>query len=201
MKKTLFFDIGGVIIFFSHQKMCQQMADLLEMPFHQVYDFLLHPDICYNYELGHISSEELHQRVNQLGGKPCHYLDFLQALSHIFEPNQLIFPLIEELKQQKIQLALLSNTCEPHYNYLVSHYPIFQLFDFRILSHEVHLRKPDPKIYQRALWQAKTTEENSFYIDDVEANVLAAQKLKIPCQVYHSVDKLKTTLKDYGFLL
>ncbi len=54
-----------------------------------------------------------------------------------------------------------------------------EVFDHVIISCEVHLLKPDPKIYKLTLDRIGCEAEESVFIDDTKENVLAAEKLGI----------------------
>jgi epoxide hydrolase-like predicted phosphatase len=53
-------------------------------------------------------------------------------------------------------------------------YGFEQLVDDIVYSHEVGLRKPDPRIYELTCMRLRCRPEETIFIDDVEANVAAA---------------------------
>lgn len=54
-----------------------------------------------------------------------------------------------------------------------------RLFDATVISHEVGLRKPDPKIYQLALDRLGVEAETTVLVDDMKDNIDAAEALGI----------------------
>ena len=62
-------------------------------------------------------------------------------------------------------------------------------FDHVIVSSEVHLLKPDPRIYYLTLERIGCEAQESVFIDDKEENVLAAEKLGMHGVVFHSRDQ------------
>jgi len=200
MGKTVFFDLGNVLIFFSHKRMCRQLSDVLSLKMETVYDFLFKSTLADDYELGKISTNDLYNQLTSLTKNNVPYFDVLHAVSNIFQPNPAIIPLLEKLKAKGTKLVILSNTCEAHYNYASSHFPHLKLFDDKILSYEVGLRKPDPNIFNRAILKAKTTVDDCFYTDDMKENVRAAKRLGIKSHTFTSTELLEEELKKLEFI-
>ncbi len=202
MSKTIFFDIGNVLLFFSHEKMCVQVAEILKKDTSEVIDlFLQKRQFTSLFEEGKISFDEL---LQPLGCPPLltpeerHSL--MIAISDIFTPNQAIFPLVEQLKKEGAKLYIISNTCAPHYEFASSTYPIFDFFEHAVLSYKENVKKPDAKIFQIALDRANATPSTSFFIDDLYENVLGAQKCGIHSHHFRSVDSLLFDMLEKGFL-
>jgi len=198
MKKTIFFDIGNVLIFFDHNKMCQQISklggidnDLMVKLMRQYGDL---------YERGAVSSQTLHQEVAKTASKPLALEEFLHAMSDIFQPNQPTIEIALELKKKGHPLFVLSNTCEAHFLYLYNHFDFFKLFDGYVLSYEVQARKPEKKIFQKALEIASCSAKDCFYTDDILDYVETARSLEIDAEHYTSSSTLLTHLSHRGFL-
>ncbi len=121
MKKTVFFDLGNVLLFFSHKKMCMQIARVYETSAEIIHDLLFRKKLAERYEEGELDSEMLHAILCKTLKKQVSLIDFLHAASDIFEPNSALFPIVQALKKNHVQLILLSNTCEAHYNFAYSH--------------------------------------------------------------------------------
>lgn len=198
MKQTLFFDLGNVLLFFSHQKMCLQIAKAYETTPEMVYDAFFKNRLSSLYELGEITSDELHSHLNRTFKKEVNFLALMQAASNIFEPNTEIIPIVKKLKEQGTRLILLSNTCEAHFNYAYSHYPVLKLFDEFLLSYELKLQKPDPRIFHKAL--AHAHGKPCFYTDDLGENIRAAKKVGLKGVRYSDPKSLQRHLTTQGYL-
>lgn len=81
-------------------------------------------------------------------------------------------------KKRGYKLYLLSNASKRIYDYFESFLP-FDFFDGYVISCDVHIVKPDKKIYQLLLDKYNLIADECLFIDDREDNVLSAQKLKI----------------------
>jgi epoxide hydrolase-like predicted phosphatase len=77
------------------------------------------------------------------------------------------------------RLVLLSNTDVKHFAFIRGEFPEMFFFDEYVLSYEVGLMKPDPRIYEIALEKAKARAGECVFIDDLEENIEAAAKMGI----------------------
>src|SRR5258708_1229372 len=109
----------------------------------------------------------------------------MYAAADIFSPNISLIKLLPQIKK-KASLYLLSNTCEAHFQFIFKYHPFIHLFDGYILSYEAHARKPEVQIYDYALAKAKCKKEESFYVDDIEEYIHAANALGIEGHTYTS---------------
>lgn len=200
MKKTIFFDLGNVILFFSHAKMCKQLADFCRLEEAAVKESLFEKGMGELYERGIIDSSMLHAHFSELSGQDLDFAGMMDAAGNIFEPNREIVSIIEQLKKNHIRLVLLSNTCEAHFKYAYKHFPQLHLFDHFVLSYEVGSLKPEAKIFHHALSVANNPVENCFYTDDIPAFIEGAKKCGLDAVQYTSTDKLTEELFKRGYL-
>ncbi len=194
---TVFFDLGNVLLFFSHQKMFQQLSDLTKIPTELLQQQFLNRGVFNDYESGRLPTEQIYRILQSHSSRSFSLLEAMQAASDIFTPNKELWSLVKALKKKSNRLVLLSNTNECHFNFAYSHYPILKLFDAFILSYQVGACKPDPAIFQRALQEARGS---SFYTDDVPAYVKAARSVGLDAELYTEPPLLKRHLEERGFL-
>ncbi len=198
--KTVFFDLGGVLIDFSHDKMCEQLARVTGLSAQELKKFFFETNINELYETGQIDSQYLHFKLSQVAKKPLEFTDVMLAASKIFKPIPKTIELLDSLKIKGIRLVLLSNTCEAHFDYAKKTYPFLRKFDAYLLSYKVALRKPDPKIFSMALSMTKSRADECLYVDDVENHTIAAEKVGLPSHHYTGTEALTKELKTRQFL-
>jgi len=198
MIKTVYFDLGNVLLFFSLPKMFAQMGDCTGMSPSEVKELLYDTPLRELYEKGQINTEQLFKTFQRHAPNSFSLREFVSSFSNIFTLNKELCPLVEKLKQAGIRLVLLSNTSECHFNYAYSHYPIIQLFDHKILSFEVGAWKPDPRIFHKALAHAHCDLQECFYTDDIPEFISSARKAGLPGEIFTDVPKLKKQLIDRG---
>ncbi len=195
MMRTVFFDLGGVLVNFSHEKMCQNIAHFCGLNLDLVKAHLFEKNLGEDYERGQIDSHTIHQHFMQLTKRPLDFDGLLEAASSIFSPKEEMLPILEELKKQEISLFLLSNTCEAHFWYVQKHYPFLKLFDGFVLSYEVKARKPEEAIYDAALEMSGAHKSQCFYVDDIAEYVAAAKSYGIDSHHFEGAEKLTAALE------
>lgn len=192
--KTVYFDLGNVLVFFSLPKMFDQIGSSAGIPPTLVKELLFDTNLRERYEKGHISTRDLFKTFQAQAKKPCSFDAFKEAFCNIFTPNLDLWHVVEELKAKGLRLVLLSNTSEGHFDYCEKHFSVLKLFDHKILSFKVGAWKPDEKIFQSALSVAKCSPQECLYIDDVPEFIESAAKLGLPGIVYRSTAELKNRL-------
>jgi epoxide hydrolase-like predicted phosphatase len=97
--------------------------------------------------------------------------------------TDIMFPLDEnvrtlpELKKQGYKLYYLSNFPLDSFEEVRNDYYFFRYFDGGIISAQVKLSKPDPRIYRQILITYNLSPEECLYIDDIQENVNAAESV------------------------
>ena len=192
--KTIYFDLGNVLCFFSKAKMIGQLAACSGIEPRFIQKIFIEKKIQPLYEKGEITTQELHRIFGSIATKPLSYDLFMKAITNIFHPNTELWKVVEKLKHQGIRLVLLSNTCEGHYQWIAKNYPILNLFDKQILSFKVGLLKPDPRIFQKALEYADCKTEECFYVDDTKEHIESARTQGIDSELFTNTNNLKNKL-------
>lgn len=86
-------------------------------------------------------------------------------------PLPAMYELLRDLRRKGVRTALLSNSWGPT-GYPRHDFP--ELFDAVVISAEVGMRKPEPRIFRHAAALLDLGPEHCVFVDDVEANVKAA---------------------------
>lgn len=94
----------------------------------------------------------------------------------------------------------LSNWANEKFLLVRAQYEFFDWFDGILISSEVKLAKPDPRIYAVMLEQIGEPAERCLFIDDSLKNVEAAKALGFQTIHYTSPEALATTLAESGVL-
>jgi putative hydrolase of the HAD superfamily len=76
----------------------------------------------------------------------------------------------------KVKTGLISNAWSDLRDYLVRE-KMIDAFDYIIISAEVGVAKPDPKIFQIALEQAGVGPSEAVFVDDFYANIEGCEKV------------------------
>jgi len=110
-----------------------------------------------------------------LDGTPVVGEGLLERLFAGMAPEPRMLDLVRELRSRGVRTVLLSNSWG-------NDYPadLDDLFDVTVISAQVGLRKPDPRVYRLTLERAGVSDPGTAaFVDDNAANVAAAESLGI----------------------
>lgn len=173
----VYFDLGKVMVEFEHAKAVEQLAALAPCSVEQVRDVAFTSGLQNEYETGLINSDAYCQRVNSLLNANLPREQILEAISDIFTVNQPILETLQWLRDRRIPMGILSNTCSAHWDWIVvQNWPIpGDWFELQVLSYEVRSMKPDARIYEVCEERARRGASDLFFTDDRIENIEAAQ--------------------------
>ena len=133
------------------------------------------------------------------------YADLIQAYDERWEesiagPLQETVDLLLPLKEAGFELHGLSNWSSEKFAAVRIKYPFFQLFETILLSGDVKLVKPDPRIFRALLDRINRPASECLFIDDSEENITAAQTLGFEAIRFESSAQLRSELRQRGLL-
>ena len=199
--QTCIFDLGNVLFFFSHARMVQNIALASGASAQVVHEFLFDGGFQEAIESGQLTETQYHGEFEAWSGQSLPIDDLRQAMGDIFELNAPMVPLLEELRAAAVRLVLLSNTCVTHIEFIRRRWNVLDLFDDITTSWEVGALKPDPRIYNSALVQAKCDAADCFFTDDIADYVAQAVSMGIQAHVYQDALTTRQTLRSLGIEL
>lgn len=121
--------------------------------------------------LGKISSKEFFRRL-EIPDIEDEYLDECLRIDPDF------LDVAKDLRKKYV-LSLFSNDVSEWSRYLRRKYELDRFFSKYIISGDVGLRKPDPRIYQRLLEKLSVLGEQCVFVDNSLKNLEPASKLGI----------------------
>jgi 2-haloacid dehalogenase len=145
------------------------------------------------------------EAVAELSEKFPHYGDLIRAYDERWEesiigPIQSTVDILRELKGAGYPLYGLSNWSAETFQRVRHKYAFMDWFDDIVISGEVKLIKPDPRIYNLLLERIGRRAEECLFIDDSEANTAAADQLGFMTIRFESPRQLGDELSQWGLL-
>lgn len=197
--KNIVFDFGGVLIDWNPMYLYKNVFDSEE----EVNYFL--KNICSSeWNLLQDKGRSLSVATKLLQEKhpefeeeiEMYYGRWTEMLGGIIDEN---VKLIKPLKQ-KYKIYGLTNWSEETIPYAIERYNFFSLLDGMVVSGTEKLIKPDYAIFQTLLDRFNINAEESLFIDDNAANIMAAEEMNF--KVVHLTDGLNLGkwLIDNGIL-
>ncbi|MEE2825579.1 MAG: HAD family phosphatase [Planctomycetota bacterium] len=200
--RFFFFDVGNVLVQFSHERSRDQIASILELDPRQVQRVVFEEGLQERYESGEVSCQQFAEQLICFSETQVAHRNVVEAASRIFALNRELIPLLTALRTVNLPLGILSNTCPGHWQEVLRIAPLIQSY-FRhfVLSHESKCMKPNSKIYQDAIRLAGEPAELIFFVDDRPENVEAARLAGLDAHQYESADRLFKALDERGVRL
>lgn len=196
----LYFDLGGVLLNFSHARMCRQIAQVAGVETELVRHALFDTGLEIDYERGDIGTAEFYERICQQIERRPPLSQLAVAASDIFEVNVSTCGVLASLWGAGYRLGLLSNTNELHYNFFADgRYSLIpKPFETLALSFRIGAVKPEAKIYHAAAELAGVAPAEIFFVDDVLGNVEGARDAGFDAVQYVSTSQLVRDLRARG---
>lgn len=99
---------------------------------------------------------------------------------------------------RRYRLGLVSNASPSLRHQLIRWPHVLGLFEVVLISAEVGLRKPDPRIYRLALRRLQLAPEEALFVDDKARNVEGARAVGMEGIVFTSPAQLREELRARG---
>ena len=200
MPQLLLFDLGNVLLYFSHRRGAEQLAALAGVDAETVWQFVYAADLNLRCDEGLVTAQEFCATFRKRF--PCNADDaaIRHAASDIFDANPGMLGLLARLELAGHRLGLLSNTCDMHIEWLMQRSTplIPSVFDTVVLSYQEKLSKPDLAIYKLAADRAGVDPREVFYVDDREENVIGAREAGFDAVQYTTTVEYVMALRSRG---
>ncbi len=203
--KTIFFDIGGVLAIVDSSESIQKLSLKLKVSAKKIKRGMTR-ELLNEYEKGQLTSNQFYEQLLiNYGSKQSMDMETFKSYW-----QDVLFPCAESVSFLKratkdFPVWLLSNTNDFHYDMLMQDFPFMNWVDGGTYSFMVGSMKPEPLIYEIAIRKSGFRPEEILFIDDLEANVLAAQDQGI--NIIHYVDysgfckEVSQRFPELGYLL
>jgi HAD superfamily hydrolase (TIGR01549 family) len=198
--RFLYFDLGNVLVMFDHHLAARNLGALLGCAPERVWDFVFAGGLNARLDAGNLTTDELDELLCQEFGCRPPFEQLNLAGSEIFELNYSMNAVLGRLAGAGYRLGLLSNTSDLHWRYLTRdrYWLIPDAFEQLVLSFQVGLMKPDPRIYRLAAEQAGVEPHEVFYVDDLPVNVAGAREAGLDAVQYTTTPALVDELYRRG---
>jgi HAD superfamily hydrolase (TIGR01509 family) len=96
----------------------------------------------------------------------------------------------------KFTTACLSNT-ETEVSEINARLGLYENFQYKFLSTEMHMMKPDKDIFVSAIQKLNASAKNVIFIDDKEENIKTGSLLGLKTILFESADQTREILSQY----
>ena len=192
-------DMGNVLLEWNKDKILQGISDTKK-------DYLILDKTIFQsglwerLDLGTMSREELVLKVVSMIGRT--YQKKVEEViwnwpSYIAIYTE-VFPVLSEAKKKGHRIFVLSNTSKVFYDLLEEQLsPIKELLDGFVLSCDIKAIKPDLAMFKEILDKYQLNPTHCVFLDDIENNTIAAEKLGIKSYQVMKRSDVVDILKSY----
>lgn len=196
--KTVIFDLGKVLINWEPQRTAREISAN-----HPSFNM----DICkitqspfwYLFDIGYITSDEMLDHFSNEFPLPDLQLFFQEAMKSL-SPLPFGMNLLKEIRENGFTTYILSNMSKEFFDWISSQYTILNDFQGAVYSYEVHMMKPDFRIYQYLLSKYGLDPKECLFIDDMDCNVFSAKKVGLNSILYQPTEATIKQLQELEIL-
>jgi epoxide hydrolase-like predicted phosphatase len=195
----LIFDLGGVVVDFDPEAAWFPYAQRAPDKEAAIRGLIADPDgPRARLSEGRISADEYFAEVErvlevQLDRGEHRAIDVSILLG---ERSEMVV-LLDALRAQ-VRLACFSNTHGLHWEHMLANYRCMELFEVRLASHLMWVRKPALRAFELACERLEAPPEDCIFIDDAIENVEAARQAGMVGLHFRGPGQLLQELEDLG---
>lgn len=196
MKKTLIFDVGGVLIGYRWKEMFMYDFGLSDEGAEELGRRIFDDPVWPDFDRGAVDVDSL---VEHYCGK---YPDSAHYFKRLFYENdkmaterEAVWEKMAQLKDWGYTIYILSNYSEYLFKKHTEHLPFRKIIDGGVVSYEVGFVKPEPGIYEKLLAKYDLDPSDCIFYDDIKNNVEAARAFGIESHLVASEEELLRELE------
>ena len=194
--RAIIWDFGGVLNYMADVTPRLELAQRVGVPLEQINALVFDSQSARRAAVGELTIGQHWQEVGAaLGLPPTELPGFVAQFWAADVLNTQVVELIQALRP-RYKIGLLSNAWDDLRQVLDERFHVAGLFDELVISAEVGLLKPDPRIYHLAVQRLGVQPAEAIFIDDVLVNVEAARREGLHAIQFTSFEQAQAELGD-----
>lgn len=195
------FDLGGVLIDWNPRRLYRPMFDGDEVAMERFLAEVCSP--AWNLDLD--AGQPWRAAIETLAASHPDQRDLIVAYDERWPemlggPIEATVEVLADLRDTGIRLAALSNWSAEKFPIARERYRFLDWFETIVISGEVGLCKPDPRIYRLLLDRTGLDAASTVFVDDAPANVSAATEAGMTALAFRDAATLRSDLAALGLL-
>lgn len=198
---TIVFDLGGVLIDWDPRYLYRSVFEGDETAMDDFLSRVVTPEWNAAQDAGRPWAEAIETLAAQ---HPEHreriamfWERWPETLGGAIEPTVAV---LDELRATDVRLLALTNWSAETFPLARPSYPFLEWFDGIVVSGEVRIAKPDPRIFAHLVDRFSLDPAVTVFIDDSEPNVRAAAAAGLIAIHFRDADTLRRRLVELGVL-
>lgn len=175
--RAVIFDLGGVLVRTEDRRPRAELARRLGLTYDELSRLVFESNSAGLATVGKITTKEHWENVRLALGLSTD--EFPSVRSGFWGGDALDAGLVDYIQslRPRYKTGLLSNAWDNLRKVITHTWKIADAFDDIVISAELGLAKPDPRIYELAIKRLDLSANETIFVDDFPHNVEAAQKV------------------------
>jgi glucose-1-phosphatase len=193
--RAVIFDLGGVLVRTEDRLPRDGLARRVGMTYDELSRLVFESESARLATLGKKSTQEHWESVRlELGISPD---DFPDVRTGFWGGDALDRHLVDYVRslRPRLKTGLLSNAWDNLRRVLNDTWEIADAFDDIVISAEVGISKPDPRIYELAVLRLGVLPREAVFVDDFPHNIEAAQRVGLKGILFRNSDQVRQDLE------
>ncbi|HEY7143101.1 MAG TPA: HAD family phosphatase [Streptosporangiaceae bacterium] len=195
------FDIGGVLLDWDPRHLYRQLFDGDEDAMERFLTQVCTPGWHAAQDLGYSIERACRELAAEHPGQAELILTWARRTEDMISgPVPGTAAVLAELKQRGVRCYALSNMEAETFPVRLRRYEFLRQLDGHVISGLERVAKPDPRIYRLLLDRYQLAAGQTLFIDDKQANVMAAREVGMRAVRFESAPALRAQLVTMGLL-
>jgi epoxide hydrolase-like predicted phosphatase len=193
--RAIFFDLGGVVVRTEYQAPREHLAERLNTTYEDLNRLVFESATSRRASLGEITTEAHWEAVTRKLGRPLSEAKNIRE--EFFAGDIVDIGLLNFIRslRPRYKTGVISNAW-PDLREDLTKKKAMDAFDTLVISAEVGIMKPEPKIYQIAMENLGVAAHEAAFVDDTPVNVDAARSLGMQGVLFKEPRRALSDLKD-----
>ena len=193
--RGIFFDLGGVVLRTEYQAPREHLAERLNTTYEDLNRIVFESESSRKASIGEITTDEHWAEVTRRLRLPPSEAGALRDEFFAGDiADRALLDFIRSLRP-RYKTGVISNAW-PDTRASLAAQKLDDAFDVMVISSEVGILKPDPRIYRIALERLGLAAPEAVFIDDTPPNVEAARALGMHGIVFEDADRALRGLRE-----
>lgn len=194
MIKNIIFDVGDVLLGYRWHDMLTDYGLSYEEA-DKVGNLMFNDVLWHESDLANMTREEIIGRYKENYPEYAGTIEwFMTHGEYMHVKREDIWEKVQKLKEKGYRIYILSNYSEELFRKHTKDAPFINLADGIVVSYQIHITKPDERIYRYLLDKYKLKAEECLFFDDRRENTEGAEKLGIKAVTVTSEEFLSREL-------
>lgn len=194
--RAVFWDLGGVIVRTHDWSGRTHWEKQIGLQPHELERIIFSGEMGKRAAIGQANSDDVWKWVLNHLGLPESDRHSLQR--DFFDGDKVDEELVSFIRSLRptYLTGMISNAWPEGRHWLENEWRIADAFDHIVISAEVGMAKPDPRIFHLALDGLEVTPRESVFIDDFEENIKAARKVGLHAILFRDPEETVSELRQ-----